>query len=247
MLRLQNDHPAPLRLAHDGIRQRMLRRALQRGGKLQKRLLVYAHRRKVGDDGLALRERAGLVHHHSVHAVQQLQTFGGLKQHALLRAAPRAHHDGNGRRQTQRARARDDQHRHRRGQRKFKRLPQDQPHDGGDERDRHDDRHEHARDAVGKPCDGRFRPARLLHQPDDLRERRILADLVGAEFEEARLVDRRGGDAAAGRLFHGDALAGQRALIDRRAALEHHAVHGDAPAGAHEHHVAEPDLLHRDL
>ena len=61
---------------------------------------------------LALRDRAGLVQHDRLQLLGPLQRLGAAEQDAVLRALARAHHDRGRRRQAQRARAGDDQHRH---------------------------------------------------------------------------------------------------------------------------------------
>ncbi len=66
---------------------------------------------------LALGERAGLVHEQRVHLRKRLERLGVAEQHAGARAAAGRHHDRHRRREPERARAGDDQHR-----------------DGGDER-----------------------------------------------------------------------------------------------------------------
>ena len=57
---------------------------------------------------------------------------------------------------------------------------------------------------------------------------------VASASEKAGLVDRGGGNRVARGLVHRDALAGQRRFVDRAAALQHHAVHRNALARAHD-------------
>ena len=54
--------------------------------------------------------------------------------------------------------------------------------------------HEHAADLIRKSCDGRFGVARLVHQPDDLRQGGVVAHAGGAEAEGAVFIDGGGDD-----------------------------------------------------
>ena len=60
---------------------------------------------------LSFRQRAGLVHDQRVDPLEPLERFGVSDQHARAGAPARADHDGHRRRQAERARAGDDQHR----------------------------------------------------------------------------------------------------------------------------------------
>ena len=91
--------------------QRVLAAALQAGDQLHDALFGFAaegdHRHQLG---LALGERSGLVERQRCDLLQCLQRLGVLDEDASARAASSADHDCHGRRQAQRARARDDQH-----------------------------------------------------------------------------------------------------------------------------------------
>ena len=105
-----------------------------------------------------------------------LERFGVLEQHAGVAPRPVADHDRHRRRQAERARARDDQHRDGVDERvRQTRLgPDDAPDDErqhGDDRD--DRRHELAGDAVGQPLDRRAAALRLGDHAHDLREQRV--------------------------------------------------------------------------
>ena len=63
---------------------------------------------------------------------------------------------------------------------------------------------------------------------------------------KAALVERGGGDGVALRLVHGDALAGEGALVHGAVALEHDAVYRDVLARADDEDVALFDLVHAD-
>ena len=62
---------------------------------------------------LAARERAGLVQHDRAHPPRPFERVAASNQNPVLSRLARADHDGGGRRQSERARAGDDQHRHR--------------------------------------------------------------------------------------------------------------------------------------
>ena len=83
------------------------------------------------------------------------------------------------------------------------------------------DQHQVVRRPVGQPLGRRLAVLGRLDQPDDLRQRRVRADLGGPEAQRARLVDRAGDHLVAGLLLDRDALAGDHALVDRAAAVEH--------------------------
>ena len=69
--------------------------------------------------------------------------------------------------------------------------------------ERQDGRHEVAGPAVGQALDGRLPRLRLLHQADHLRQRRLLADGLGLDLQQAERVDRAGVDRVAGLLGDG--------------------------------------------
>ena len=69
-------------------------------------------RRRVTSLRLAFGQRAGLVDHQRVDFLQRLQRLARCGSARPPWRPARCHHDGHRRRQAQRARARDDQHRH---------------------------------------------------------------------------------------------------------------------------------------
>ena len=102
--------------------------------------------------------------------LQALERFGVLDQHARLRAAADADHDRHRRCQSERAGAGDDED----GDGRDQAVGQARgwpPHGPGNEGQRGDDdhqRHEPARDLVGKPLNGCAASLRLGHQGNDL-------------------------------------------------------------------------------
>ena len=114
---------ALLRVRHDGRGQRVLAGPLDAGKLLQHVVRVEAGGR-LDVDHLrpAFGERAGLVDDQRVDLLHPLERLGVPDQHAVLRAAADADHDGHRRGQAERTRAGDDQHRHRR-RRAHRRTP----------------------------------------------------------------------------------------------------------------------------
>ena len=107
-----SESPFACAAATIGRSQRMLAAALQAGDQTDHAVLGLAadgdHRDQLR---LALRERAGLVERQGVDFLQRLQRFGVLDENAGACAASGADHDRHRRRQPERARASDDQHR----------------------------------------------------------------------------------------------------------------------------------------
>ncbi len=78
---------------HDGLGQRVLGLALDRGDEAEHFEFVDAVDDHVGHLGLTLGECSGLVHHHGVDARGCLEGDGALEQHAPLGAEAGADHD----------------------------------------------------------------------------------------------------------------------------------------------------------
>ena len=223
----------------------MLARALQRGGQLEQRLFAHGGRavsargyHDIGHGRLAAGDGARLVEHHGAHAAQVLQRLGALKQNAHFGALAGADHNGDGRGQAQRAWATDHQHGHGGSERFVDASGQNHPCHKSYGRDCEHHGHEHAGDLVGHAGDGRLGGVGVLDELDNLGERRVGAHTRGAEGKRTGAVDGGGADGVAGGLFHGDGLAGERALVHGRRALEYHAVDRDRLAGAHAQHLA---------
>lgn len=69
------------------------------------------------------------------------------------------------------------------------------------------------------------------------------SDAGRADFQKAVMLTEADITALPSSFCHGDAFAGQRRLVDGRAALEHHAVHRHALARLEQHDVAGENLL----
>ena len=143
------------------------------------------------------RDRAGLVEHDRVDAAGGLEHLGALDEQAELRAAPGADEQRGGRGEPERARAGDDQHRDGGAERERRGLARAEPEAERGDGEADDDRDEHAGDAVGEPLHGRLARLRLGHEPRDLGERGVGADLRRADDEPAAGVHRRARDGVA--------------------------------------------------
>ena len=220
----------------------MLALALQCGGKgEQLRLGNALGGQNVGHFWFTAGDGAGLVQRHDLGAACSFQRSGGLEQDTIFGTQPVAHHDGNRRCQTQRTGAADDQHGDAAGQRIAQLPAQQQPHDGGDHRNGNDRRHEETGHRIGDFCNGSLGGGGIADHLDDLGKGGVLAHTGGLTPEESGLVGGGGAYLIALGLVHGDALAGQGALIHGAAAFQHNAVHGHILARAHHKDVS---LLH---
>ena len=175
--------------------------------------------------------------------MRHLQRLAALDQDAAFGAAARAHHDRGRRGQTERAGAGDNQHRHGVHHRHGKRR-EEQPYTEGRQRQNQHGDGEVRADHIGQPCHGRTRALRLLHQFHHLLQERTAPDLGGTEAEPARAVDGPGEHRGARALVHRHALAGEQRFVHRRFALRHLAIHRNALARTHYHHVARAHFLH---
>ena len=215
---------------------------LRPGGHAQKRLFGdAAGGDHFGDGGAAFGDGAGLVEHHGVQRVGALQRLLIADEDACAGGGACAHHEGGGRRQTQRAGAGDDHHGDG-GQQPARWIAHDQPPAQKCQgRDGDDHRHEDGRDLVYELLHRRLVGLRVLHQSDDAREGRLLAHRRRLHPQQTLAIDGAAGDMGARGFFHGQALAGQQALVHGAGAREHAAIHGQALAGAHHHHIAKGD------
>ena len=101
--------------------------------------------------------------------------------------------------------------------------------------------------AVDQTLDRRLRSLRFLDQAHDLGESRVGADARRAETQRPAGVERSAGDVIARALLHRDRLAGEHRLVHRRGARDDHAVGRDRLAWADDDHVADLELVDRDI
>ncbi len=236
---------ASLRALDDGRRQRMLARTLETGREPQHGRIG----RHADQAGLSLRQRTGLVGDQRVDLLEHLQRLGVANENAGRGATPGPDHDRHGRREPERARARDDQHADRRDERVGQpRLGTDEhPHDEGQRGDGHHGGHEPSGHDVGQALDRSAAALRVAHHADDLGEQRVATHALGAHDEASRPVHRATRDARTGRLLHRDGLAGDHRLVDAAAALEHDSVDGNLLARSHAQPIVHLDILDPDV
>src|SRR5687767_2167943 len=104
-------YAARLRAADDCTSQRMLAGAIQPRSPAENLLLgETARSHDAIEHRPAHRNGPRLVEHERVHMTKILDRLRVPKQNAKLRAAPARDHDGDGCRETERTRTRDDQH-----------------------------------------------------------------------------------------------------------------------------------------
>ncbi len=180
--------------------------------------------------GLARGQRAGLVDAEHVDCFQRLQGRCILDQNTCAGAAPHAQHDGNRRRQAQRARASHDQHRNRRGQAVSQGRSRAEPAPGekAGKRAQHHGGHEPGRDAVGEMLNRCTRAACLGDHRHNLRQERISANLVGAQQQRAVLIHRAGGNPHARFLGDWHGFAREHGFVNLRLAFGHCAIDRNA-------------------
>ena len=189
---------------------------------------------------LALGKRAGFVNQQRVNLLHAFERFGVLDQDPLLGAATNADHDRHWRRESQRARAGDDQHGHRRDESIDEGGLGAEGRPGGEREDSDRDQqwHEPGGHLVGEPLDRCARALRGRDHLHDLRQQRIAADFLRAHDKRAALIQRAGDDLGAPRLHDGHRLAGHHRLVEVRAAFGHLAVDRHLFAWAHAQEIA---------
>ena len=100
---------------------------------------------------------------------------------------------------------------------------------------------------IGQTLARSLRVLRLLDELDDLRERRVGADLRGTHPQRAVLVDRRADNRGAELLVHRQALAGHHRFVDVALTFLDHTVDRDLGPGADEKKITDDDVGSRDL
>ncbi len=220
--------------------------ALQTGGEPQQAgFVVTGGRLHAHQFGFAFGQRAGLVDHQGIDLAQHLDRFGVLEQDAAGGAFAHRDHDRHGRRQAQRAGARDDQHRHRIDQRvRQARLRSGQrPHREGDRGCAHHDGHKVAGHYVGELLNRRAAALRLGNHAHDLRQQRLRADPLRSHDQRAGAVHGSAGEPRARLLFDRNRLARDHGFVHRTGAFEHHAIHRNLLAGTDAKPVADLHLF----
>ena len=228
----------------------MLAAAFETGRGPQDLPLIPARCRVDRDQArLPLGERAGLVHNERIHLSHHLDRLGVLEQHAGSRAFASGHHDRQWRREPQRARAGDDQHRHRcdQGIGHARLWPDEHPDSERDDGDKNDRRDEVSGDDVGQLLNRRTAPLRLGDHLYDLGEQCLGADLLCAHGQGAGPVDGRADDLVAGGLLDRDRFAGDHRLVDGARAFDDDAVDRDFFTGPHPQEIARVNPVERHV
>ena len=181
----------------------------------------------------------GLVHDDGVYPGQGLEPSPAFDDEASLGRSPDAgEHDGR-RGHRDRARAGDQDDRHRGGGRPTQKIGQERgPHDHGDVV---------AGEAVGEALHRRLVGLGLLDEPKDSPERRLRPDPFGLDSKHASLEDRRGEDVLADVLLDRHGFPGNRRLVDGTATLGDPAIHRDALPRLDEDALARAHRLGRNL
>ncbi len=171
-LRGEVDRSAELQAAllgalDDGSGERMLAASFEARGEPQQLALAERAGCHDADEArLALGQGSGLVDDQGVDLLHDFERLGILGQHSGARASPGADHDRHRRRQAERARAGDDQHRDGVEQRKThrRRRADDRPHDEGDQGGDEDTRNEPGRNRY-PPVPGSARASAAPRRP----------------------------------------------------------------------------------
>ncbi len=194
---------------------------------------------------LSLGQGARLIDNQGVYLFHDLQCFRVLDEHPGGGSPAGPHHDGDRRRQSERAGAGDHQHRHRvyYGVRQAGLGPGEVPDHECNDRDAPDRGDEIARHHVGELLDRGARALRLGHHADDLRKQGVRAHLLRTHHEGAGAVDRGADQPVAPGLFNRDRFARDHGFVHAALTLDHRAVHRYLLSGTHAQPVAGPDLL----
>ncbi len=188
--------------------------------------------------GFTHRQCPRFVENDHVELGRLFQCASILEQDPVHGAQPRADHNRHWRGEPQSVGAGDDEDGDRQRQREQQRLtdPPEPDREGG-KTDDDRDQHQPLRGLVGQELRRGLRVLGLLHELDDLGERRVGADLGRAVFEAAAPVDRRTDHRIAGLFRHRHGLAGQHGFVDLRLALEDFTVDRNLVAGPDHNHV----------
>jgi len=208
--------------------------------------LVSAQSNKVGLHRLAMGDGAGLVECQRGQLATLLKVHTALDENALACGRSQAADDGYRRGDHQCTGAGNHQQHQRLVDPVHPLAGQEQRrHHRGQQGDQEHCRRIDLREAVDEALGRRAAGLGGLHRVDDPRQRRIAGRGADPVLEGAGAVDAAGEHAVALGLVDRQALAGDRRLVDRRAAVAHHAVEGDALARTQAHGGADRHLRGR--
>ena len=190
---------------HDRARQRVLGVPLHAKGEAQHvALIATAERNDCRKCWSSFRERARLVEAHHGNFSESLEVRTALDQHPAARGTGQATHDGDGRRNNERAGTRDDKHRERPV---HPLVPPARSKQRGNDGEQHRD-HDHrrgvdSRELVHETLTRSATGLRFLHSMDDSRERRVACRFRRANLENALSIQGAGKYVVADCLVHG--------------------------------------------
>ena len=196
-------------------------------------------RNDVRDHWAPDRERPGLVEDDRVHPAGLLQVRPALDQDAAASAVADRRADRRRGRQAHRARAGDQQHRHR--------APDIAGEGQGDCRDDERDRHEATGEVLADGLDGRAVVLRLFDAGDDAADGGLVADRTGANDQAAAQHHRTGMHRRPGNDADRQGFAGDRGLVDHGLAVDHVTVDRYRDVVVDHHVVADLHGVDRHL
>ena len=239
-----------------GPRQRVCAAALQArsNGKpfdfvfcAQSRYFPVVERHQRSQHRPAQRQSAGFVERDRVDAASHLKRTRVLYQDATRRRHARTGHNRHGRRQAERTRAGDYQHRDRMDQCNLDTVAMKQPARQCRERDEQYHRHEDGGGAIDQSLDRRLGRLRVFDQPDDPGQHAFSADRPHFDHQSTVAVDRAPRQQIIGPLGDRQRLACEHRLVDLRLAFEHACVGRNALTGTYHQAIALHDLPERHV
>src|SRR5438093_34970 len=163
-------------------------------------------------------------------------------------ALARADHDRRGRRDAQRAGARDDQDRDEEHESVCDRLAEghgpEEKRERGDSHDRGDENGGHA---IREALDRRARSLGVLDEFDDLVQGRVRTDARGPDSDQTGAVDRRADYGISDLLLDRDRFSRDHRFVNRRESAHNHPVDCDPLSRSHDEEIVNLDELDRDL
>ena len=200
---------------------------------------------EIGHEGLALGDGSGLVEDDGIDVRRRFQAFAVADIDAALSRLAGADHDRGRRRQTERARAGNQQNGDAGRERRGEAGAGQQPAGEGQTADGHDAGHEHGGDPVDGLLDRQLGGLGLIDHVDDAGQHRIGADGGDPHLQGAGAVDAAADHVVACCLDHGQALPGEHGLVNGGQALDDDAIGRDFLAGPDQDQVADDQIVDR--